>query len=228
MLELALAFSLFLGLHIVPSRPAVRATLVRLTGERAFLALYTAVSLLALAWVSVAAARAPVIILWPALPELKLITAALMPIALWLLVCGLMHPPLCSLRLSPAPTSSHHVAVITRQPIFWAFGVWAFAHIPPNGALVPVLIFALLGAFALLGGLRFDSRRLMALDPAERREADRITSFLPFGALFSETGRWLWPWRDFAISVLLTLGLYLAVVLAHPVLFGAYPLAGLW
>lgn len=228
MLELVLAFSVFLGLHIVPSRPAVRARLVRLTGERAYLALYTAASLIALAWVVVAAARAPVIILWPAFPELKLITAALMPFALWLLVCGLMHPPPCSLRLSPAPTSSRHVATITRQPIFWAFGVWAFAHIPPNGALVSVLVFSLLGVFALLGGMMFDRRRMVKLDPAERRCTERQTSFFPFAALMFSEGRWRWPWRDFAASVALALGLYMALLLAHPVLFRAYPLAGLW
>ena len=59
-LDLAMAFVLFLASHSLPARPAVRSRLVAALGEAGYLVLYSAVSLLALTWLIVAAGRAAV------------------------------------------------------------------------------------------------------------------------------------------------------------------------
>ncbi len=57
-LEMTAAFALFLASHSLAARRAIRAHLVRALGEAGYLVLYSLVSLLALAWLVVAAGRA--------------------------------------------------------------------------------------------------------------------------------------------------------------------------
>ena len=63
-LEFAGAFALFMASHALPARPGLRRRLVAGLGERRYLALYGAVSLVLLGWLIVAAGRAPFVPLW--------------------------------------------------------------------------------------------------------------------------------------------------------------------
>lgn len=60
MTQFLLALGAFLLAHAVPPLPAVRGRLVALLGRRAYLILYSALSLVLLAWLISAASRAPV------------------------------------------------------------------------------------------------------------------------------------------------------------------------
>jgi len=63
--ELTAALLVFLLTHVIPSRPQVRARLVALAGQRAYLVAYSLMSLLVLAWLILASANAPFVELWP-------------------------------------------------------------------------------------------------------------------------------------------------------------------
>jgi uncharacterized membrane protein len=64
--ELAAAFAAFRALHALPVRPAVRRPLVAvLLGEGGYLGAYSAASVAVLAWLIVAAGRAPCVAIWP-------------------------------------------------------------------------------------------------------------------------------------------------------------------
>ena len=64
--QFALAYAVFLLAHMIPARPALRRRLADWLGERAYLALYSLVSILILIWLFAAAAGAPLLVLWHA------------------------------------------------------------------------------------------------------------------------------------------------------------------
>ena len=88
MIEFILALLVFLGAHSIPARPAIRARLVGALGERAYLLIYSLLSLGLLAWLISAAVRAPTIQLWPTTVGSYHLALVLMLPASWLLVGG--------------------------------------------------------------------------------------------------------------------------------------------
>ncbi len=60
----AAAWAVFLASHMLPARPALRGPIVAALGERVFLAAYSALSVLILAWMIGAAGRAPFVPVW--------------------------------------------------------------------------------------------------------------------------------------------------------------------
>lgn len=115
MTEFLLALSTFLLAHAVPPLPAVRGRLVALLGRPAYLTLYSALSLVLIAWLISAAGRAPRIALWHGEPWHGAIPLVMMPIALWLLIAGLAEPNPLSVSLratdataAPGPGGGRH------------------------------------------------------------------------------------------------------------------------
>ena len=114
---------------------------------------------------------------------------------------------------------------ITRHPFMWGVGLWAAAHIVANGDLASLVLFASLGALALLGTLLID-RKYAARRGADWQRFAAATSNLPFAAIasgrqrlaFGEIGWW---------RVGLALAVYALLLALHPWLFGGAPLAAL-
>ena len=160
MIEFSLALGVFLLAHMVPTAPAIRARLTHALGRRTYLVLYSAVSLALLAWVVVAAGRAPYIPLWDPLPWQWWAALLVMPFALVLLVAGLAtaNPLSVSLRKTLPGSRPAGITAVTRHPVLWGFGLWAVAHIPPNGDVVSLILF---GGMALLafGGMAIVDRK---------------------------------------------------------------------
>ena len=67
-LELTAAFAAFFASHAIAARPALRGDVTTKLGERGYLAVFSAVSLGILAWLVVAAGRAPYVELWTFAP----------------------------------------------------------------------------------------------------------------------------------------------------------------
>lgn len=152
MTEFLLALAAFVLAHLIPAMPGVRPRLVGVAGRTAYMVVYSVVSLALLWWLVAAAGRADDVWLWQPAAWQWLVPAVLMPVSLILLVLGLGQPNPLSVSIRPADTQAlPAAAAFTRHPVLWGFLLWALAHIPANGRLVPVILFGAMAAMAALG-----------------------------------------------------------------------------
>jgi uncharacterized membrane protein len=163
--EYAAAWAAFLLSHMLPARPALRRPIVAMGGERAFLAGYSALSVAILAWMVVAAGRAPFVPLWGWAWWQAWVTNAAMVLACLLLALGVGAPNPFSIggsgndRYDPARPQ---VVALTRHPVLWALAIWSAGHVVPNGDLAHLLLFGSFAALSLLGMGALDARRRAA------------------------------------------------------------------
>jgi uncharacterized membrane protein len=221
MTEFLTSLLVFLASHVLPARTGLRAWAVGRIGHGPYMAAYSVVSLAIVIWIVVAAGRAPYVELWPQASWQAWAPLLVMPFALVLLTAGLVQPNPLSIGLMRAdrPDTTVGITRITRHPVLWGFGLWALAHIVPNGDLVSVILFGGLGVFAFAGMAALDRRRRREMGDDPWADRVRETTTVPFGATF--TGRTLAA-AAFGIAV------YLALLLGgHVLLFGTDPLAAL-
>jgi uncharacterized membrane protein len=225
MTELIAAAGFLLASHFGISSTGLRPWLVARIGERAYLGLYSLIALAALLWLIAAYARAPYVELWPATRWLAFVPLIAIPFALVLVVSGLSarNPTAVGAQGTLGQAEPvRGIFRITRHPLMWGVGLWALAHLVASGDLAGLILFATLGALALVGTMSIDRKH------AARRGADwqrfaAATSNLPFAAIrqgrqslvLSEVGWW---------RIALALALYLVLLAVHPWLFGASPL----
>lgn len=226
MSEFVLALAAFLAAHAIPAAPRCRAPLIARLGRRAYLAAYSGLSLVLLAWLVAAARRADTVPLWQPAPWQWYVPLAVMPAALVLVAAGLLEPNPLSVALHPGDAPGP-VTAITRHPVLWGFLLWAVSHIPPNGDRVSVILFGTMAAFSLLGLVLLDAKAKRRLGPERWVALSRGTSAIPFAALLA--GR-----ATFAPSRRSLLGYASALVLyawflaqGHALLIGPDPLASL-
>lgn len=223
--EFIAALGIFLLSHMVPAIPFVRRALVRSAGERVYLVAYSLVSILLLVWLVDAALRAPRVSLWPYWTWSPWIPALAMPAACILLVAGLAGPNPLSITASRRPfdPSAPGIAAVTRHPVLWAFAIWALAHLPPNGDVAQVTMFATFALFALGGMYLADVKARRRLGREEWRRLARGTSVTPFAAVLA--GRARLGWRGVgAVGWVAGLALYVALAALHPIVIGVSPL----
>jgi uncharacterized membrane protein len=225
-LEMAAAFALFLALHSLPARPPIRTRLVHALGEAGYLVLYSLVSLLALAWLVVAAGRAPYVELWAFalwhlwVPNLAMPAASVL-VAFGAAACN----PLSFGGRTPRKFDPDRpgIAGITRHPLLWALALWSASHLLPNGDLAHVLLFGGFTAFALLGMWAIDKRFKRTLGTDEWTRLARRTSLVPFAA----GGRWRPSGVDvnaeFVMRLLGAAALYALLLSLHEPIIGVAP-----
>lgn len=214
-LELAAAYAAFVAAHAVPVRPPVRRRLTALLGDRPYLVLYSAVSLLLLWWLIAAAGRAPYLPLWEQAPWQRRLALPAMALACLLVAFGVGRPNPFSFgggdpkHYDPARPG---IVGVTRHPLLWAMALWAGVHLLANGDLAHALLFGGFLAMALGGIAMLDRRSRMRLGAAWPRLAvRRLPRWQPGDGL-----------RLLAAAVMLT-----GLLLAHPAVIGVDPLAGL-
>lgn len=212
---------LFLASHSIPARPALRARLVRLLGEKLYLTIYGAVSTALLVWLIVAARHAPYISLWPPTLGLYWVPILVMRLALFLFVGGLLSPNPLSVGFRGASFDPARPSIvgITRHPLLWAFALWGLSHVVPNGDLVSVIMFGGFALFALVAMPVVDRRKRRELGP-RWEELAAIGPALPFAG---RSRRWAWPRGLLPVIIVATIAVYAGLLLAHPWLFGPDP-----
>ena len=184
--ELAVALFLFLASHAVPARPPVRRRLVALTGERVYLVLYSIVSLLLLAWLIAASARAPFVPIWTFEEWQRLVPAMAMPIACVLLVFAFSSPNPLSLRgrsRAAFDPEQPGIAGVVRHPVLWAALLWSISHMTANGDLAHLLLFGLFALLSIVGMLALDRRGRRRLGTEEWQRLTQRSSNIPLWAL---------------------------------------------
>lgn len=226
-LEPLLALLVFLAAHVLPAQPAVRGRLVMILGQRAYLVVFSVVSLLLLAWLVSTVWRAPTVILWYFAPWQPWVPLLSMPVVCVLATVSLGVPNPLSFggaRDAGFKPRSPGVAGFCRHPLLLALAIWAFAHLVPNGELATVLLFGALGVFALVGMRVLDRRRQRAWGFEHWQALAVATSNVPLLALLR--GDWQPRWADFPLLRLLAGFLLYALLLwLHPHLFGVPALA---
>jgi uncharacterized membrane protein len=224
--EFASAYALFMVSHAIPARPAVRRRLVGLVGERAFLILYSLVSLALLAWLILSAGRAPHVTVWAFAPWQLWVPVLVMPLVCALAAFGVAVPNPLSFGARNSDTYDPDrpgIAGIARHPLLWAIALWAGAHLIPNGDLAHVVLFGGFAGFALAGMAAIDRRKRRSLGPDEWSRLAARTSFLPFAALIE--GRWrpstphIEGFRAAAAALL-----YVSLIASHAAAIGVSPL----
>ncbi|MBK1667850.1 hypothetical protein CKO28_07360 [Rhodovibrio sodomensis] len=224
MSEFALAAIVFLAAHSLPSIRPLRAWLRARLGPRGYALAFSVSSLGLLGWLLSAAVRAPYVALWAPPPWAFHLTLLLAPIGTVLVVAGLVRPnPLSigfvSRGFDPARPG---LAGISRHPVLWGFVVWAVGHLPANGDLVSVSLFAALGLFSLAGFWLVDRRHRRQLGAADWRRLSARAPALPLARG--------WPRFQPVDAGALLLGALAAAALLgglHLWLFGVDPLIGL-
>lgn len=229
MAEFLASLAAFVAAHVLPSRTGLRARAIARWGRGSYMVAYSALSLALVVWVIAAARRAPYVELWPQAPWQAMVPLLLMPVALALLVPGLALPNPLSISLVRADPDKPlaDIVRVTRHPVLWGFGLWALAHLVPNGDLVSAILFAGLAVFAFAGMAVLDRRHRRRLGVAAWRERVQESSAIPLAAVVAGRTRLR---GDAATTVCMAVGMVLYVVLlsgGHAWFFGVDPLAAL-
>ncbi|HYF22711.1 MAG TPA: NnrU family protein [Caulobacteraceae bacterium] len=227
MTTLILAAAFFLGLHLLVSGTPVRAGLVRMMGERAYMGLFSLASLAGIVWLVSAYGQArfdPANAVWWSTELFTRHAAALVQlVAVFFVVAGLLTPnPTSVMQEKAVSNPATGMLRITRHPFLWGVALWSAGHLLVNGDQASLLLFGSLLVLAVIGTFSIDAKRAKALGPAwEPFRAS--TSNLPFAAIL--TGRTAlrveeigW-WRALA-----ALAAFALLLVGHETLFGVSPL----
>lgn len=216
--EYIAALALFFVMHSLPLRPWARGPLTKRLGRAGFSLAYSALSLAVLAWLIVAAGRAPYVELWPWAPWQNLFPL-IGTAAAGILVCLAVAKPnpfsFGGARNKAFDPHCPGIVGLTRHPLLVALAIWAASHAVPNGNLAHAILFSTFAAFAVLGQRMIDRRkkREMGTVWAQWDSARRIAGLHAKG------------WRDTSVRLAAAAVLYATLVLSHPTLFGVSPLA---
>jgi uncharacterized membrane protein len=215
--ELGLAVALFLFSHSLTNRHGFRRRAESLLGGHlAFIVAYSLVSLALLAWIVAAYRAAPVWLLWGQQPWMRWVPPLVMLPACILLAGGMLTANPFSIGpggrgYDPARPG---LLRLTRHPVLWGLGLWAGAHIVPNGDVGALMIFAPLLVMAVAGPRLLDAKRRHRLGEAEWSRLAILTG-RPNPAFLAETG---------ARRLLAGPFLYGLLLAAHEVAIGVSPL----
>jgi uncharacterized membrane protein len=224
---LALAAAFLLATHFGISSTGLRPALVGRLGEKAYTALYSVISLVALVWLAMAYADAPYEPVWMPSAWMWFIPLVVMPLSFLLLVGGLSAPNPTAVGqsgLMEKELGPQGVLRITRNPVMWAIGLWALAHMVPNGDQASLLFFGTLAVLAILGSYLIDTKNAHRKGLTWERWAE-LSSNVPFVAL-AQGRQTLGPaireigWIRLAVALVL----YAVFLHGHRWLFGVSPL----
>jgi uncharacterized membrane protein len=224
--------AVFLAIHFVVSGTKLRDAIVSVTGERAYLGLFSLASIGTIVWLvmSYNAAEAG--------PDNRLLcdlgrgvtdsAIILVGLAFFLGVQGLLiaNPTAVGQEGASAAAPIKGVLRITRHPFLWGATVWAAVHLLANGDLASVIFFGTFLALSFFGTFSIDAKRARKAGAAWR-EFEAKTSNLPFAAIAA--GRNTFSLREtLGWRFLVAAALFVAVLFAHARIFHASPFPDGW
>lgn len=198
--------------HVLIARTRLKPVLITWFGERAYLAAYSALSIVLLGWVVWSVLTADRTYFW-APPDWGYEFAAIVSLAGFILIgIGALAPNPLSVSFWTSGFDPDRPGIIgcVRHPLLWGLTLWALAHVPANGNWPSLVLFAGSAAFGVIGIAVVERSTKRRLGPAEwRRLAARrghVDRLSLVGAVFGSA-------------------LWLAFLVLHPTLFGTDPLA---
>jgi len=191
-LELILANAAFVGTHFAMSH-TLRAAMVAKLGNIGFQIVYSAVSLVTLAWVYFAFVDAPPADL-PGTGQIGWAVATVLVLpALVLHVGSMMGNPALPTPKAEEQARAEPTGVfkVTRHPMMWGFAIWALSHIVLFWSVRTTVTALSIAILALVGAKLQDAKKRDQLGDAWAQWESR-TSFWPrWGALL---GAGALPW----------------------------------
>ena len=160
----AAVFAGFFLTHSVPVRPAIKSRIITPLGLRGFNISYSILSLGMLTLLIWSAGRAPFVALWAQMAWQRHVAHLGMLCVCLILALGLARPkPFSFGRARNDAFDPAHPGIVRlfRHPILVALAIWAAVHVLPNGDVAHVLLFGVLGGFAI-GGCTPTNRRKRA------------------------------------------------------------------
>jgi len=222
---LAVAAAFWILIHLGLAASPLRPRLVGAVGEGAYsgiFSLLSAVGLAALVWTYHRASQAGAIVpLRPVALWMLWVPAAVMPFALILLVGSLTtkNPTLGPAGAMPEGSDpARGIMRVTRHPMLWSFTLWALAHLVANGDAASLMLFGSLLIVAVNGMHSIDRKR-GAKDAQGWARYAAVTSILPFAAIAAGRNRLVFGEIGWG-RIGLALGLWILLVLLHPLLLG--------
>jgi len=224
MISLLIAAVFFVGIHVFVSGTSLRGAIVARTGEKAYQAAFSAVSLLGLIWLGWAFAAVEPASRWGEAGWARPITQILTLLAFLFVAIGVATPNPTAVGGEAAlreGVTAKGILRITRHPFLWGVAIWAIAHLLVSKDLADLILFGALLLLAVVGPPSIDAKRRRAFGEQWTRFADS-TSSVPFLAIaqgrntieLAEIG-----WQRLAMALVL----YVAFLGAHPWLFGVSP-----
>ena len=214
----------FVAGHFALSTNPVRSGLIARLGDGPFMIVYSAITGAAFVWMLYAFGAAPFMPLWEVQPWTHWIPAVGVPISTFLVVCGLTspNPGLVGGEASYDPDQGPKgIFTVSRHPMLLGFGIWAVAHIPPNGDVASLVFFGGLAILSFVGMRRIDAKRRETLGAAWG-PFELSTSLIPFLAAIE--GRTQIDWRGIGIQRVAVAAAVTAVLYwAHPFYAGVSP-----
>ncbi|MCG7519228.1 NnrU family protein [Ruegeria sp. Ofav3-42] len=207
----------FLLSHAIPVRPGVRGRLIETLGRRGYFAGYSALSLLVLAWLIVAAAQAPYVEVIPPFAIFRWAPLLVMPVVCWLAVAGLsIQNPFSFGGMGHRAFDPENPGILrtTRHPILAALMLWAGAHLLANGSLSHVILFGLFAGFAVMGMALIDRRKAREMG-MEWTRLSRNTARFSLRPPRPWPRRWVW---------LTSIAIFMVLLHLHASVIGLSPL----
>jgi uncharacterized membrane protein len=161
-------FALFFVTHSVPVRPAMKSRIVDAIGPSGFSISYSILSIGMLSLLIWSAGRAPFVELWPQMGWQRHVVHLGMLAVCLILAFSIARPNPFSFggaRNHAFDPTRPGIVRLTRHPILIAMSIWAALHILPNGNLAHVILFGVLGAFALAGRTLINRRKRRDMGP---------------------------------------------------------------
>ncbi len=214
--EFIAALTLFMASHMFPVRPPMRPWLIARLGTKGYFISYSVLSLLVLAWLIVAASRAPYIGVIPQWEVLRWAPIVVMPLACLIAVGGMLgQNPLSfgGLGAKEFDPDAPGMLAVSRHPLLAAMALWAGAHMLANGDLAHVILFGLFAGFAVMGMPLIDRRKQRQMGQCEWQRLAQGTARLNLTRL---------PLHP--IPLVLAAAIFLALILLHEPVIGYVPL----
>jgi uncharacterized membrane protein len=131
---LILGMAIFFGVHLLPSFPTARQTLINRFGENRYKSGYAMIALIGLALIIFGKSQAEYIPVW----QPSLISFQIAP---YIILLGFI--------ISNAMYLSSNIKRFTRHPMLWGIAFWSLGHLLTNGDLSSLLLFGGFGLFSL-------------------------------------------------------------------------------
>ncbi len=211
-----LIFALFFATHSIPVRPGVKSRIVHHIGASGFGIGYSILSTAMLALLIWSAGKAPYVQLWPQMMwQRHLVHLGMLGVCL-ILAFAIGRPNPFSFggaRNGEFDPQRPGVVRFTRHPLLVALALWAGLHLLPNGDLAHVILFAVLGGFAVVGRALIDRRKKREMGAPEWEDLRRKTAQAPRISRPASA-------KGAAIRLALGFGAFATLLWLHPLVIG--------
>ena len=222
LLELLVASTTFVGIHISMSSSSIRTLLLACLGQKKFRLLYFLISGVLFSWIITAYLRAPSLVLFEPNTGMKHVSFSIMGFACFLVVFGYTtsNPMATGKKGEGVHSLPFGVLKITRHPIMWGMALFAFCHVLASGTAAAFIFFGSIATLAITGAHHIDMNK-QAEENGGWDAYLKLTSHVPLGAIISgrirvERGEYKW-WQ-----MVLTAGLYVFFLMSHEAIIGRH------